>query len=256
MLRRLLSVAKYNIRRYPAEFIQNRAAIRNLRADLAADRLNRTGYVDHYTEARELLVWANYEKAFASAELSEPVFRARYVRDLIRERIPKGSTVLNFGCSYGWLEGELSSDYRAVGIDRSTTAAERNREAFPKARFVAGDVFHSLRGEKIDVFCHINAGTYFLPRFISRLYAAAAEAGARYLVAFEPSGRSRQTGEHFEYSTEPRDSVVFRGPMLLNNYPQLMRAAGFEIAHEAVLHPPHPQKDFRSVCFMSARDHA
>lgn len=251
-IRAALSRIAYKIRTYPKERLENFTAIRNLRADLAAGNEHRTGYVDHYTEAHELKVWEKYERAFASQEPSEPVFRATYVRDRIQEFIPQGSTVLNFGCSYGWLEGQLPA-YDMIGIDRSETAMRRNREKFTGA-FVACDVFDFFAKNRIDAFCHINTATYFLPGFISKLYAAAINAGASYLIAFEPSGKSRQTGRYFDYSYEPRETVVFRGPMLLNNYPGLMRDAGFGIVHSAVLRPPHPQLDFRSACFVGLTD--
>jgi SAM-dependent methyltransferase len=251
VLRRRVAEIAYKIRRYPIERRENAAAVRNLAIDLAAGNEFRTGYTDHYTDDRELKVWENYERAFASGEPSEPVFRARYVRDRIREFVPKGLTILNFGCSYGWLEGQLA-EYRMVGIDRSETAMRRNRQKF-KADFIAGDIFDHLATARVDALCHINVGTYFLPRFISKIYGAATAAGAQYIIAFEPSGRSRQTGQYFDYSTEPRETVVFRGPMLLNNYPALMREAGFSVLHSDILRPPHPNRDFRSFCAIAKR---
>jgi hypothetical protein len=153
---------------------ENAAAVLNLAIDLASGNEKRTGYKDHYTEDRELKVWSNYATAFTSSAPSEPVFRAHYVRDRIREFVPKGTTVLNFGCSYGWLEGQLT-EYNMVGIDRSEAAMDRNREIF-QGQFVAGDVFEYMASNPIDVLCHINVGTYFLPRFLSRLYATEKQA--------------------------------------------------------------------------------
>ncbi len=249
LMRKLLSHIAYKIRRYPIERRENLEAIRNLKIDLAAGNEERTGYVDHYTDAVELDVWERYREAFMASELSEPVFRATYVRDLIRKSIPAGSTVLNFGCSYGWLEGQLS-EYNMIGLDRSDEAMRKNRHLFPKATFIAGDMFDILGKTKIDAFCHINIGVYFLPKKIARIYAAARLAGATNIICFEPSGVSRQTGRYYEYSDSQQDPAVFRGPMLLNNYPHIMREAGFSVIHSDILHPPHPQPDFRSACFV------
>lgn len=127
----------------------------------------------------------------------------------------------------------------------------RNRIEFPGSRFVAGDVFDFLRDHRIDALLHINVGVYFLPALIGKLYAAAREAGARYLIAFEPSGISRQTNRYYSYGPTPSPSVVFRGPMLLHNYPNLMLEQGFEIVHQELVRPPHPDGDFRSAFFLS-----
>jgi SAM-dependent methyltransferase len=225
--------------------------IRNLQDDLKTGRLHRTGYVDHYSGEEELKVWRRYQASYAAGEQSEVQYRASYVRDRLRE-LPIKSMV-NFGCSYGWLEGQMSETIGAYGVDRSEEAMRLNRAEFPNAYFCAKDIFDFLAQRQVDALCHINIGVYFLPTFIAKLYAAAQAAGVRYIVAWEPSGISRQTNRYFGYSEEPRESVVFRGPMILNNYPNLMKQAGYSIVHAKALKPPHPEPDFRSVCFIASR---
>lgn len=245
----LASRVAHRLHRMALERQQILDAVRDLKRDLAQGNEQRTGYVDHYTEETEIAVRERYRRDFASSVQSEPVFRARHVRGLVERFVPQGSTVLNFGCSYGWLEGNLPN-HKPVGIDRSEKAMALNREEFPHAQFVAGDVFDYLRSNRIDAFCHVNACTYFMPKFISRLYAAAREAGAKWIIAWEPSGISRQTNRYYTYDTEDRPPVVFRGPMLLNNYPRLMQDAGYALVHHEILKPPHPHRDFRSACFI------
>jgi hypothetical protein len=137
-----------------------------------------------------------------------------------------------------------------------------NNEEFgkPNCKFVAADIrdfiAHNKNEIKDCVLCHINIGVYFLPSFIRKIYAALHDAGARYIVAFEPSGISRETNDYYRYSLTPQNSVVFRGPMLINNYPNLMADSGFELLSAKILQPPHPQPDFRSACFVSRRVNA
>ena len=73
------------------------------------------------------------------------------------------------------------------------------------------------------------------------------------MVLFEPSGVSRQTGDYFRYSMKVKESLVFRGPMLLHNYPNLLKEAGYEVIDGGVYAPPHAHKDFRSVGFTARR---
>jgi len=226
------------------------SAVKNLRNDLEQGRAVRTGYVDHYSEETEVGVRERYKAQFDGGQDTEVTFRARYVRDRIREFIPPNAVLLNFGCSYGWLESQIPG---MTGIDRSEASMARNRLEFPQSTFVAGDVFEYLRDHRIDGLVHISIGVYFLPAFMSRLYAAARAAGARYLLGFEPSGISRETGGYFDYDLAARRSVVFRGPMLLHNYPNLMLEAGFEVLHAEILRPPHPNDDFRSAFFLGRR---
>ena len=224
------------------------AAVKNLHNDLKLGNTVRTGYVDHYSEQTELAVRERYKALFDSGQETEVTFRARYVRDRIRQFIPPNATLLNFGCSYGWLEHQVPG---MIGIDRSEASMQFNRVEFPQTTFIAGDVFEFLQHNRIDGLVHINIGVYFLPTFISKLYAAAKAAGARYLIGFEPSGISRETNSYYTYDLSLRQSVLFRGPMLLHNYPRLMLDAGFEVIHAEVVRPPHPENDYRSAFFLS-----
>lgn len=225
--------------------------------------------MDHYTEEHELDTWNKYKQQFANStpEANEVVFRAFHVRDKILKLIRSDSkikNVVNFGCSYGWLEHQLALSAPNVhiwGIDRSVQAMELNRCEFglPNCSFVATDIFdfilNTTSAINNAVFCHINIGVYFLPEFIKKLYDAVYSAGGIYLLNFEPSGFSRQIHDYYHYSLRPKDPVVFRGVMLLNNYPNLMQASGFEVISGELVTPPHPHPDFRSVTFIARGHH-
>lgn len=266
-LRLLLSKFSFRLHRLAMERQEILETIKHLHDDIKYGRLTRTGYVDHYSEQRELEVLERYRKEFTtcSANDSEVVFRAQHVRDIVLSLIREDTAlknVVNFGCSYGWLEHQISNKASSTavwGIDRSESAMQSNRKEFGSANcnFIASDIFNFIAGQKhalIDsVFCHINIGVYFLPTFIKQLYNAIYAAGGRYIVAFEPSGLSRETNDYYRYSLEASDSVVFRGPMLLNNYPNILRESGFELVSAKIMQPPHPQPDFRSICLVSRR---
>ena len=170
--------------------------------------------------------------------------------------------VVNFGSAHGWLEHEVASKVprlRVWGLDRSKRTMNLNRREFRSGNcsFGAGDIHEFIEGNhsalEKSIFCHVNVGVYFLPEFMKQSYHAVFRAGALYVVLFEPSGLSRQTGDFYRYSMEVRDSVVFRGPMILHNYPNLLRKSGYEVIKASLHAPPHPHKDFRSVEFTARR---
>ena len=249
------------------EYRQNAEAIRNLNRDLDNEGLLRSGYKDQYTNENELAVWHRYRTVFESenAAESEVVYRATTVRDQILAVAagdPYIRNVVNFGCSYGWLENEIATRLSTTtvwGLDRSPDCIRLNEDQFGNSNchFVATDIFDFItenpRALTNSVLCHINVGVYFLPTFIEKLYRFAASAGVRYVVCFEPSGLSRQTHRYFPYSLEATKNQVSRGVMLLNNYPGIMRSCGFDLVLAETFQPPHPHADFRSVMFVGRR---
>ena len=72
-------------------------------------------------------------------------------------------------------------------------------------------------------------------------------------VKFEPSGVGGQSGDYYRFSLGVKDSLVFRGPMLLHNYPNLLERAGYKLVGARLYAPPHVHKDFRSVMFAGRR---
>lgn len=263
----LISKFLYRILSPVLDYRETLASISHLKSDLLAGNIERSGYRDHYSEPHELAVWYKYRNAFLknSSSNSEVVFRASFVRDEVLRLIREDSDIMNcvdFGCSYGWLESEIMREaprIRVWGLDRSPRAIELNKQEFnlPNLDFVATDVFDFIADHphalKNSVFCHVNIGVYFLPTFLLKLYALVRDAGARYIVCFEPSGLSRQLHAYYAYSMEPKESVVFRGPMLIHNYPYLLKTSGFDVISAELASPPHPHKDFRSVRFTAKR---
>ncbi|MCX7312141.1 MAG: hypothetical protein NTV56_10540, partial [Alphaproteobacteria bacterium] len=198
--------------------------------------------------------WRDYKTAFHREGMDEIVFRGHFCLDTIKAlNVP---TVINFGCLYGWLENELHKvGFAATGVDRSQGTAALNRAEFPGPTFAASDILDFLPGCDLAgrCFAHLNTGTLVLPNVLAESYRLAHAAGARYVLIFEPNGGSRITGRYFPYSTEPRQSVVFRDGMLLHNYPALLRGAGFRVIRQEVLHPLHPHRDYRSIFFLAER---
>jgi len=265
--RAILSKLAYRLYMLAMERKETVELIANLRKDLRSGNVVRAGYVDHYTEERRDETWRKYKDEFAQKNMasSEVVFRALHVRDVLLGLIgndPRVENVVNFGCSYGWLENEVASRYAQVGVwgvDRRGLAMSLNRREFrlSNCNFVASDILEFINGNQnalnAGILCHVNIGTYFLPTFMKKLYEAAFAGGALYVVLFEPSGVSRQTGDYYRYSREVNESVVFRGPMLLHNYANLLEEAGYEVIDGVLYAPPHPHRDFRSVRFTGRR---
>jgi hypothetical protein len=264
---RIASSVAARVIAYADERNQVAQAVKFLQQDLISGAMVRSGYVDHYDEKNEVAVWKRYQGNLANEDVqsSEVVFRASYVLNQLRHLIsqnPDVKRVINIGCSYGWLEGQVAKDFpniNIVGIDRSQVAMNLNREefCFSNIDFVADDfrLFFERHPEVFSdsIVCHLNFGVYFLPNLLADLYRKAYVGGAKYILVFEPSGISRQTHKHFCYDLNKKNPVVFRGPMLLNNYPAIFDDAGFRTIFSAQLRPPHPHRDFRSVCFIGEK---
>ena len=76
----------------------------------------------------------------------------RYHGDLasfLRFHIPEGSSVLEIGCSTGWLLAALKPA-RGVGVDLSERAIEIARENWPDCEFIVGDAEDLRLAEKFD----------------------------------------------------------------------------------------------------------
>lgn len=234
-----------------------------LERDIAADRLDRVIH-DHYLGgAREKDHWLVYKKKFSSNDINsdEVVFRNQIIRDKVIALHPH--RFLNFGCLYGWLEDELGrAGIDAHGIDRSDDTRELNEQEFRVGKYHAADIFTFLEQTRSltpgAMLAHINTGVYFLPKFLTRLYKTAYDAGVESILVWEPWGRSRIDGEyqtvHPDIDLPPK---VFRGPMVLHNYARLLKLAGYaNLVHSEILRPPHPHPDYRSVFLIATRHQA
>ena len=243
-------------------------AEKHLVKDLTEGSLQRSGYFDHYTENQELSVWHRYRDTYRTetVQTNEIVFRADYVKKLlckIFDDNPNLSGWINIGCSYGWLENQIATTYpnlKVIGIDRSLTAMNLNKSEFNQVQnleFIADD-FNQVFQDRSEIFknvvvTHINFGVYFLPTLLQNLYKNAHNHGCEKIVIFEPSGISRKTHKHYHYSEQNQKPAVFRGQMLLNNYPGLLKESGFNLEFADKVKPPHPHPDFYSVCFVGSR---
>ncbi len=79
--------------------------------------------------------------------------RGRYyhedLRSLLRFHIPEGASVLEIGCSTGWLLAELKPG-RGVGVDIDAEAVALARELHPECEFLVGDAHALPLDEKFD----------------------------------------------------------------------------------------------------------
>ena len=243
-------------------------AEKQLVQDLTEGSLQRSGYIDHYTEKQEISVWHRYRKTYEkeTVQSNEIVFRADYMKTLLCKILddnPNLSGWINIGCSYGWLENQIATNYpnlKVIGIDRSSTAMDLNKSEFSEVQnleFIADD-FNKVFQNRPEIFknvvvTHINFGVYFLPTLLQNLYKNAYNKGCDKIIVFEPSGISRITHRHYQYSEQNQKPAIFRGQMLLNNYPNLLKESGFNLEFADKVKPPHPHPDFYSVCFVGSR---
>jgi hypothetical protein len=208
---------------------------------------------DHYAAGVEAQHWHHYKQRFGRTD-DEPTFRNRYVLDAIKAL--DFTSFVNFGSLYGWLESEVKLlGHDAYGVDRGEETRKLNSLEFPGPKFIAADIFDFMTQQRFDggLFCHINTGTYFLPTFLIKLYETAAAQGFRYIAIWEPSPVSRVTGRYYNYIEAEQPPQVARGPMLLNNYPNLLSRAGYSVLRQEIIKPPHPDPDFRSAFFCAKR---
>lgn len=85
------------------------------------------------------------------------------------------------------------------------------------------------------------------------LYKACYENNIKTILCLEPIGFSRTKNSFYKFSFEPCDSVVFRGPLLIHNYPNLLLEAGYECVDVEALKYPHPHEDIRILKIVAVK---
>ena len=243
---------------YITEFKRSSPFISNLKNDIYDKKSIRT-YSDHYTKEHEIKKYIEYKRSFNTEEKSNEIkFRNNYVRSEIEHL--DFNYFINYGTMYGWLENKLSETHKVIGLDRSEENQKLNREEFGKNIFEVSDNIFSYLENKREIcnrscFSMINIGTYFTPEYLRNLFEFLHTMDFKYVSIFEPYGFSIQTLSYYNPDeNKDKDSVIFRGELILHNYPRLLKNAGFKITKQEILKPPHPTDPlFRSIYILGER---
>lgn len=218
-----------------------------LKSDIAAGRPERSG-PDAYAD--ETAIWRNYEGVFdRGIDGHDTFFRNSY---MLAELQKLDGPFVDFGCLYGWIVGHLHKQGEtAYGVDRSVEVQHLNQAKFPGASFIASDIQDFLKSTNLagGTLFHVKTGIFVLPHTLEAVYRLARASGVRAVALFEANGISRVSGRYFKAG----DTTIFRGSMLLHDYPALLAKAGFQVTKRAVLKPPHPESDFRSLFILAER---
>ena len=169
--------------------------------------------------------------------------------------------VLNFGVGYGYVDNLLAQRYpdvQFVGIDRSTLTKRFNQDKFDhieNLEFVAGDVFEYLNGKRVSNGLLMTARTLVAmpPSFVKKLFQAVFASDFHHVILAEQIGISRETNRPYEFSDNPKPSVLFRRFMFIHNYLALLREGGFQVYKSKLVKTHHPHDDFRFSIFVAAR---
>lgn len=218
-----------------------------------------------YDELLELRAAINYQHQLEQGVdtlVAESGKLYQHLEQKLSELASKGAKVfLNFGVGLAYVDSLVALKHpecHFVGIDRSEFTQVVNHRCYghiSNLECIAGDVFELLKTRRFDNGVLFTARTLLLlPRsFILKLYAAAAEAGIRQILAVEQIGISRYTGRPYEFSDEDKPSVPFRAKMFLHNYPSLLNVAGFPVKESQLIQTNHPHRDFRFLSVLGER---
>ncbi len=243
--------------------VKNRKQLGLLNRDLAGQPEPESKF--GYDELQEIAALKNYQAQVTDPNFKNAVSESPVLYDAIFERVsailkndPAVKTFVNFGVSFAHIDSVLAARFPSVkfiGIDRSEVTKTFNERCFSSLtnlEFIAGDVFELLaskRDFKNAVFFHTRTMLVIPPSVVSRLYARVKDSGFKYVVGLEQIGYSRETDAPYEFSDEPKASVLFRTIMFLHNYPGMLKQAGYRLTSIKALKTAHPHEDFRILAF-------
>jgi len=184
-----------------------------------------------------------------------------HAQTVLKPLLSKVQRLINFGVSYAYIDSLLAIQFKNVefiGIDRSKFTKMYNEHCFniENLKFVAGDIFDFLedRTSTDDIFFHTRTLALLPKSFITKLYTKVQESNFKYIVGMEQIGISRQTGKPYEFSLDDQDSVIYRGPMFIHNYPWLLSQAGYKILNIELVKTDHSHLDYRILSFVAKRE--
>lgn len=214
------------------------------------------------SEETDVTTWLTYRRFLRDKPGfgESPTVYAEATR-LVELALTTGSCgVINFGVCYAHLDSQLARRHphaTFVGIERSELVQTLNRSEFrslPNLKFMSGDIFELLEPMTLTnyVMLHTRTLTLLGPRFVNALYEFASAKGIRWIVGVEPYGVSRESGECPSLTYEARESVPFRGPMYLHNYPEMLGRHGYRLLEATMARTAHSHPDYRLFCYLAS----
>ncbi|MGE0754103.1 MAG: hypothetical protein AB7L92_02985 [Alphaproteobacteria bacterium] len=173
----------------------------------------------------------------------------------------KMTYALNFGVSYAYVDAELAKEFPEttfIGVDRSPLTRLYNDLLFdlPNLQVEAADIFELMKRQRWDgsLLMHIRTMTCLPEHFALQFYRQAAESGFDHILLAEQCGISWETGKPYEFSDEPKPSVIYRNFMHIHNYPAMLKVAGYAVSYSNLLKTRHPDPNYRIVVMMASRN--
>ena len=151
-------------------------------------------------------------------------------------------------------------DVNFFGVDRSSKTKELNERYFSadNISFYGMDIcdFLESHGSELNngLLVHQRVRAVLYPEKIRLLYRACYENNIGTILCLEPIGFSRTTNSFFKFSIEHNESVVFRAPLIMHNYPNLLLEAGYRCVDVEAMEYPHPHEDIRILKIVAVKD--
>jgi len=206
------------------------------------DRLvERPAEADIYDDQFVTALWHTNRKEYETGSwyLNNTAFVFRAMNTRLRNVLTDGRLrhVVDFGVMCGRPIYDLACEHPTVQFDawdRQHLIKSLNESAYsaPNLAFFDGEPLDFLRarvrrGETL--LYHARTGTLLYPAFLSRFYEACCRVGVSDIVLFEPCSLSRDLLRFQDYEDMAELSIARRGPMLLHNYPRLLKEAGYDV---------------------------
>jgi hypothetical protein len=211
--------------------LRNRTLLRDGGADIYNDNFTRNTWWSYWNSA----VWYS---PYQDSHRWLFDFMENAVGAVLDQEAAELNHVFDFGTLCGHYLYNLSKRYPKAsfaGIDRQLLIKELNDYMYrvPNLAFHADDIrdyIPKLGGRSRNaMMMHARTATFCYPEYLRRLYGACAGAGVRNVVLFEGNSLCQHNFEFYDFDNMPADTVPTRVPLMLHNYPKLLREAGYDV---------------------------
>jgi hypothetical protein len=241
---------------------QAELALRDQMRELKTAQAERTlePKADFYSEEVEVNVWWKYKRALSQKDGPESniQFHSNLLVDEVSRLLRRGgiTSVVNFGVAFGGADYKLAEMHPKIsfdGVDRSKVAQRLNQESFAisNLNFYAQDILNFLDNElkspETTLFVHQRTFAFLYPELARQVYQKCHHLGVKQILCIEPIGYCHSINRFYEFSVEDRPSEVLRYPLIVHNYPFLLKSCGYIPETLDALEYPHVYDDMRAL---------
>lgn len=165
------------------------------------------------------------------------------IRDIIQGVIDNDASltqVIDFGTFCATPLYRLSKEnpqIKFLGVDREDATKKFNDLAFQRdnLEFISGyikDVLPRHQTNNSSLLFHSRTTTLIYPEEVRNIYKTCARNGIKYIALYENFALSRTEMKYFDFNNLPATAIPYGSVMIIHNYPEYLREAGYEVISE------------------------